>query len=52
MEQNRQRLHFFLGHLEHQPRDEAELEGILSKYLPNVNPDNRAPSEKVAGDGE
>ncbi|MCU4185202.1 ATP-binding protein [Acidiferrimicrobium sp. IK] len=52
LEENRQRLHFFREHLEYQPQDEAELEGMLSKYLPNANPDDRAPSEKVGSDGE
>ena len=30
LEENRQRLHFFREHLEYQPQDEAELEGMLS----------------------
>jgi hypothetical protein len=34
IEENRQRLHFYRDHLKYEPRDEDELEGVLSKYLP------------------
>lgn len=34
LEENRQRLHFYRDHLEYKPADEAELEGVLAKYLP------------------
>jgi hypothetical protein len=34
LEENRQRLHFYRDHLKYEHQDEIELEGVLSKYLP------------------
>lgn len=34
LEENRQRLHFYRDHLKYEQQDETELEGVLSKYLP------------------
>lgn len=34
LEENRQRLHFYRDHLKYQPEEEAELAGMLDKYLP------------------
>lgn len=36
LEENRQRLHFYRDHLQYQPEEEAELQGLLGKYLPHV----------------
>jgi hypothetical protein len=34
LEENRQRLHFYRDHLSYEPRNDLELDGVLSKYLP------------------
>jgi len=48
LEENRQRLHFYREHLDHEPPPDEGLEGTLSKYLPSpmspvspVSPESR-----------
>ncbi len=45
----KQRLHFYRDHLKYESKDEAELEGVLSKYLPqseDANPASQPTGEK------
>jgi hypothetical protein len=48
IEENRQRLHFYRDHLQLEPRDEVELEGVLSKYLPQPEVTTPAPDPSPA----
>lgn len=48
IEENRQRLHFYRDHLQFEPRDEVELEGVLSKYLPQPEATTPAPDATPA----
>jgi hypothetical protein len=44
LEENRQRLHFYRDHLQYQPKEEAELEEVLGKYLPRTTPQESPPA--------
>jgi hypothetical protein len=49
LEENRQRLHFYRDHLGYEPEETAELQEMLSKYLPAEEEASKASKVSVAG---
>lgn len=50
LEENRQRLHFFRDHLDYiEPAEEAELDQVVSKYLPSTPAASDDDSSSAAG---